>query len=162
MIPRTEQGSLCSTPSAAVSIDLLGGYRYESVTFSTDELRALERLYEFDLSKSVNEARHHAEEAHAAAVVQYEAAKAASSPWNWPTIHPPKPPDLAGAARWQRSGDIRNLMRHAEADGLRLIGAIARYLSPGEDPVKILLSLMAQAGFDVQEDPDWYNEEEEG
>ncbi len=154
--PRTEGGSLCSTPSAAVSIDLLGGHRCEGVAISRDQLRALERLYKFDLSGSVEKARAHAQQAHADAVANYEAAKAKCGPWDQPP-EPPKPPDLLGAAKWQSGGDIRNLMRHAEADGMRMIAAIARYLSPGDDPVRLLLSLMAQAGFDVTEDPGWYD-----
>jgi len=156
MIPRptTTAGSLCSTPSAACSVSLLGGHRYEGVTFSRDEFRALERLYEFDLAGEAERARTHTAKAHADAVAQQEAEQAKRDPWSRQPA-PIPPPDLAGAARWQTGGDSRNLMRHAEADGLRMVAAIARALQPGEDPVRLLLSLMAQAGFDVAEDPEW-------
>jgi hypothetical protein len=154
--PRTEGGSLCSTPSAAVSINLLGGHRCEGVAISRDQLRALERLYEFDLAGSVEKARAHAQKAHDAAIANYEAAKAKCGPWDRPP-ELPQPLNLDAAAKLHGGRDIRNLMRHAEADGMRLIAAIARHLSPGDDPVRLLLSLMAQAGFDVTEDPGWYD-----
>ena len=89
-------------------------------------------------------------------MAQQEAEQAKRDPWARQPA-PMPPPDLAGAARWQTAGDTRNLMRHAEADGLRMVAAIARHLQPGEDPVRLLLSLLAQAGIDVREDPGWYD-----
>jgi hypothetical protein len=41
------------------------------------------------------------------------------------------------------------------------VAAVARYLSPGDDPVRFLISIMAEAGLDVGEDPDWYGGSEE-
>jgi hypothetical protein len=43
----------------------------------------------------------------------------------------------------------RNMFRHAESDGLRMIAFVARYISQGEDPVKFLAQLCIDAGFDV-------------
>jgi hypothetical protein len=48
-----------------------------------------------------------------------------------------------------KAGAERNVFRHAESDGLRMIAFVARYLSQGEDPVKFLAQLCIDAGFDV-------------
>jgi hypothetical protein len=41
-----------------------------------------------------------------------------------------------------------------------VVAVMARFLQPGDDPVRVLVSLMADAGWDVREDPDWYNGED--
>lgn len=161
MIPRPTTtgaigGSLCSTPSTATSIALLGGARYSSVSVSLDEFSALQRLYGCDLDGAARSARIYAEDAHSSALAAHEAAMVKRD--GWATAPPaPKAPDADGAARFAVAGGSRNLFRHAEADGLRMVATIARFLQPGEDPVRLLVSLMADAGFDVLEDPDWYN-----
>ena len=145
-------GSLCSTPSAATSIALLGGDRYEGVTISRDERDALQRLYGVDMRGAAKEARAHAEASH-------KAAMAKRSRWDPVPREPVLEPD--GAARLMVAGASRNMFRHAEADGLRMVAAAARYLAPGDDPVRFLISIMAEAGLDVGEDPDWYGGSEE-
>ena len=157
--PTTTGGSLCSTPSAALSIALLGGDRYEGVTISRDECDALQRLYGFDITSAAKEARDHAEAAHKVAMAEYDAAMAKRSRWDPVPPVPVLQPD--GAARLMVAGASRNMFRHAEADGLRMVAAVARYLSPGDDPVRFLISIMAEAGLDVGEDPDWYGGSEE-
>lgn len=152
-------GSLCSTPSAADSIALLGGERYEGVTVTRDERDALERLYGFDLDAAANDAREFERIAHATALAAHKEAMAKRSRWDPPLRPPITNPD--GVARFVGEGALRNLFRHAEADGLRMVAVAARYLEPGDDPVKFLLSLMDRAGMDVIEDPDWYNDSEE-
>lgn len=148
-------GSLCSTPSAADSIALLGGQRHESVAFSRDECSALQRLYGVDTARAEKEARAFAEAAHQEAMVAHKAAMAKRNPWEYQ----PPPPTLQAdsTAAWAVAGAGRNLFRHAEADGLRMVAAMSRFLQPGDDPVRVLVSLMADAGWDVREDPDWYN-----
>ena len=148
-------GSICSTPSAADSIALLGGERYESVAFSRDECSALQRLYGVDTARADKEARAFAEAAHQEAMARHRAAMAKRDRFD-----PPLPMPTLGAdstAAWAVAGAGRNLFRHAEADGLRMVAAMARFLQPGDDPVRVLVSLMADAGWDVREDPDWYN-----
>lgn len=152
-------GSLCSTPSAATSITLLGGDRYEGVTISLDERDALQRLYGVDTRCAAKDARAHAEASHKAAMVEYEAAMAKRSRWDPPIPVPVL--QTEGAARLMVAGANRNMFRHAEADGLRMVAAVARYLAPGDDPVRFLISIMAEAGIDVQEDPDWYGGSEQ-
>lgn len=56
------------------------------------------------------------------------------------------------------AGDLRNLFRHAEADGLRLSAYIARFVEPGQDPVQVLHGLLLDAGCDVGA----WDESEEG
>lgn len=148
-------GSLCSTPSAADSIALLGGERYESVAFSLDECSALQRLYGVDTARADKEARAFAEAAHQEAMARHRAAMAKRAPWDRPLPAPTLQTD--GTAAFAVAGAGRNLFRHAEADGLRMVAAMARFLQPGDDPVRVLVSLMADAGWDVREDPDWYN-----
>jgi hypothetical protein len=97
-------------------ISLLGGKRSGSVCLTHDELRSLEKVYEF-----------HSEE---------------------------NPLLQAGADR--------NLFRHAEADGLRVLAWLSRYTEPGQDPLKVLVGLAVEAGLNVDpEDCAWAEDEEE-
>ncbi|HZL96042.1 MAG TPA: hypothetical protein VFB99_20460 [Vicinamibacterales bacterium] len=65
---------------------------------------------------------------------------------------------LRAHAKWEdprafmQAGADRDVFRHAELDGLRLLAWIARYVPPGEDPLKSLVMLASDAGWDV--DPD--------
>jgi hypothetical protein len=59
-----------------------------------------------------------------------------------------------------RSGEVRHDLRRAQADGLRMVAWIARFVEPGEDPVKALVHLAVQAGWDVSaEDAAWSESE---
>lgn len=54
------------------------------------------------------------------------------------------------------AGSRRNLYRHAEDDGLRVIAFIAGYLSQGEDPVKLIAQMCIDSGYDIEpEIVDW-------
>lgn len=145
-------GSHVTTPRAAQMMRLLGaGISHGSVMLTRDEKRAIDRLYGFvqeppqqrppkpvepaldDLSYFDREA---AQRKHKAAMDAWE---------NWTD---PRPFAQAGA-------DL-NAMRHAEADGLRMLAWIARYVEPCEDPVKVLVRLAIEAGWDVDpEDVEW-------
>jgi len=57
------------------------------------------------------------------------------------------------------AGAVRNLMRHAEADGMRLIALMAQWLSEGQDPVKLLVSLADEAGLDTRGLGEWAHED---
>ena len=58
-----------------------------------------------------------------------------------------------------QAGADRNLMRQAEEDGLRLLVWLAKYVEKGTDPLKTLIQLAGDAGFDVDpEDMAWANE----
>jgi hypothetical protein len=139
-------GQIVTTPSASMLIQLLGsGYKQGSIAFTCDEIARVRKLYDF-VPEPPNE-------------------KPA----------PPPPPQIADfKSRWDfevarkkweanvkaldawidpramlQSGADRNTMRYAEADGLRLLAWIAKYTSPGEDPLKILVRLASDAGYDV-------------
>lgn len=47
------------------------------------------------------------------------------------------------------TGDTRNLFRHAESDGLRLMAFLSQFVEPGEDPVRMVASALAEQGYDV-------------
>lgn len=60
------------------------------------------------------------------------------------------------------AGVTRDLLRAAEEDGLRVIGALLEHLDEGDDPVKFVLSLLRDTGYDVDpDDIDWIEENEE-
>lgn len=62
----------------------------------------------------------------------------------------------------REAGADRNLFRHAESDGLRLVAWLAKYLEPGEDPVTFVIKMLAYEGIDVPaEDLAWAEGNEE-
>jgi len=48
-----------------------------------------------------------------------------------------------------QAGADRNMFRTLETDGLRLLGWLARYVEPGQDPLKVLIQFAIEAGVDV-------------
>lgn len=55
-----------------------------------------------------------------------------------------------------QAGADRNALRQAACDGMRLLAWLAKYVPPGEDPLKTLVQVTARAGFDVSPaDIDW-------
>lgn len=58
-----------------------------------------------------------------------------------------------------QAGNNRNVIRHAEIDGLRLIAYLSQYLEPGDDPVEVLSCRLSECGYDVGEQ--WESGEEE-
>lgn len=50
--------------------------------------------------------------------------------------------------------DVRDLMRAAEHDGLRILAWLAKYVKPGTDPLKDVI-IMASEGYDVSPE-DYY------
>lgn len=73
---------------------------------------------------------------------------------NWRKWEDPLPLMQAGAAR--------NATRHAEADGLRLLAWIAKYVPPGGDPLKTLVQFAVDSGIAVSpEDFHWAETDED-
>jgi len=66
------------------------------------------------------------------------------------------------ALRLLQAGADRNLFRHAEVDGLRIVAWFAKYLEPGEDPLRWLIQRLAEVGaYDLDpNDVEWANGEE--
>lgn len=60
--------------------------------------------------------------------------------------------------RWNETGKIRNLFRHVEHDGLRVMAFLSRFLEPDEDPVAFVAKLCADAGFDCPMVEKWPEE----
>lgn len=55
-----------------------------------------------------------------------------------------------------------NMFRHAEHDGLRVIAWLAKYLEQGQDPLKEIVKMVVDRGYDVNpSDVAWAEEEEE-
>lgn len=73
---------------------------------------------------------------------------------------PLKPGDDGGYALL-KAGTTRNLCRHAEHDGLRILGALLPYLHPVEDPVKLVIRLLSEAGYDTGCNSEWAFDENE-
>jgi|OM-RGC.v1.028187788 hypothetical protein len=101
-----------TTPHAEkmITLGLSGGY-HEAVLLTSDEHRALEKVYGFTRERE---------------------------------------------CEFVAAGNFRNLMRHASHDGLRVIAYMARFLEPGEDPVRFIGQLLMDAGFDVPNDVEWF------
>ncbi len=58
--------------------------------------------------------------------------------------------DTRNLAPLDAAGVTRNLFRYAQADGLRVMAFLSKYLEQGQDPVRLQQELMVEAGFDVQ------------
>jgi hypothetical protein len=64
--------------------------------------------------------------------------------------------DLSQGDDLGKHGSRMNLMRHAEADGMRMIAWLAKFCEPGDDPVRVLVQLAMLAGWDVDPvDAEW-------
>lgn len=144
-------GSYVTTPHAASMIQLLGpGATAESVAMSSDEWRAVQRLYGFTPEPPRQRP---------------------------PPPEPPTRPDFAAEAafkdavrnheRWtdprafMQAGADRNAIRHAACDGLRMLAWIANLVPAGADPLKTLVQLAVDAGYDVDPaDVEWAGEDE--
>jgi len=149
-------GSYVTTPMAASMLDLLGGKRVGSVAITRDEMQSLTKLYCFK-REPTNERppkpvlpekpmlpweRQEAERAHKEALQRWE---------KWVDPQP-----------FMQAGANRNMLRHAEHDGMRLIAWLAKFVPEGQDPLKVLIQLAVEAGFDVApEDQTWSEEEGE-
>lgn len=48
------------------------------------------------------------------------------------------------------AGDNRNLFRHVNSDGLRVMALLAPFLENGEDPVALVAEALAELGYDIE------------
>ena len=61
-----------------------------------------------------------------------------------------------------QAGADCNMFRHAEHDGLRVIAWLAKYVEPGQDPLKEIVKMAVDRRYDVNpSDVIWAEEEEE-
>ena len=140
-----DAGLNTTTPNAKVLIQLLGGLSTGSLVFTHDEIRTLNKLYGFTPEKPSSrppkpvrspDPEGTPDFKRQAADEEYKRAVAAWEKWE-----DPQPLMQAGADR--------NMFRFAEHDGLRLIAWLAKFVPAGEDPLKTLIHLALDAGYDV-------------
>lgn len=150
----THNGSIVTTPRTGKMVELLGpGAVSGSICFSSGETRHLDRIYEFHPEEGLFKKPTELvlvdipEGADSFQVHQIERENARrTKAWE----------NQKSVEKFMQAGADRNMLRYAEADGLRLIGWLARYCSPGEDPLKVLINIAVQAGLDVDyEDAEW-------
>jgi hypothetical protein len=155
----SHHGSYVTTPRAAQTMRLLGaGIRHGGVTLTSDEKRAIDRLYGFVPEQPQQRPERPVEPPPDPRATYYERDAAerehkdAVRAWGqWSD-----PSQLAQA------GADRNALRHAEVDGLRMLAWIARHVPPGEDPVKTLVAMAICADWDVDPaDVEWADGEAE-
>lgn len=156
----TAAESYVTTPLSGGMTTLLGpGMRIRDIVVSREEMRNLNRVYGFR-EEPPNERppkpvfvepdarawpsdRRRAEEDHKESMKDWE---------NW--IDP---------RTFMQAGADRNMARHAESDGVRLMAWLAKFVPAGEDPLKTLIQLASDAGLDVApEDNEWAQEEDDG
>lgn len=157
--PQMRGGAYTTTPLAASCMAILGSaLRSGPVLLSTDEKRALDRLYGFKL-EGPNEKPPKPtmpeppdNEAHFERQKREESFQKALKAWE----------QWEDPRTLMQAGADRNMARHAEHDGMRLIAWLAKYVPPGEDPLKTLVQLVADAGFNVApEDIAWAESDDE-
>ena len=151
--PRTTNNACgITTPKASWVIGLLGsGIIHEGTALTKTETDSVNKLYGFtkelpnerpakpkkpDLKGLDYFAKNAAEQAYEGELKAWEA-------WKDP-IH------------FHQAGANRNVMRHVSHDGVRLVAWIAKFCDPGQDPMKVLIQMAIDAGFDVDpEDVDF-------
>lgn len=59
------------------------------------------------------------------------------------------------------AGATRNLLRHVQNDGTRVLAFLARFLEAGEDPVAFLAIQLSDIGYDISgDDVEWAQKRE--
>jgi hypothetical protein len=141
--PQTlNHGSGVTTPAAATMIALLGpGLQHEGNLLSRSEHQALAKVYGFVAEKPSKKPAKPVlapSEGKTQFEIEDEYQRQVA---NWERWEDPRPLLQAGASR--------NLVREAAHDGFRLVAWIAKYVEPGQDPLKTLIQMACDAGFDV-------------
>jgi hypothetical protein len=151
-----------TTPGTVSLMSLLGpGLRSGNIVLSLDQTRNLNRIYGFDEEKPNQRpprpkppeplppnASWEAKRDYNRALEDHKSAVESWEKWTDPRS-------------FLQAGADRNMIRYAEADGMRLVAWIAKYVEAGEDPLKTLIQMASDAGFDVDpSDIEWANGEE--
>ena len=125
------------TPTDATVLELLGGVSWNGINYTKSQMQAFEKIYgPLDHNEMNQRLR--------------------------PDFTGPLKQNEESAAALLEAGARRNIFRAVESDGLRCMGALSKHLQQGEDPVKFLIRLMSDAGYDVGDDIEWAETEEEG
>ena len=172
--PGHEYGLVTDIPMTATMVHLMGvGATWGSVTLSHGQIKALEKVYGFSPEKDMENMRANLHDVyvreHAAWEAQMEFLRTDPRGYrqkygfnNQPPAEPlpAKEAILQGGVDFLRAGAMRNLMRYAERDGLRLMAFLSRYMEAGEDPVKLAAHLCIEAGYDVPDVSEWLEEDD--
>jgi len=139
-------------------IALIGGYTWEGVNFTRDQVQSLMRFFSFDpehTSRRVESGLVKARDAHSKKKREYDAALAQG-------MHYARDPGKfseekyhEGSARFFDTGDERDVARCTSHEGLRVMAYLSRFLEPGEDPVRLVARGMAALGFEAGIDECW-------
>lgn len=147
-----------TTPRAHNTAQLLGARNFNSIALTNDELNALQKLYGFNpeppnvkppppvapVRESFDSKWKYED-----ALFQHERAVKRHDGWEDPRA-------------LLQAGADRNTIRHAEADGLRIVAWLAKYIPTGEDPLKHVVQFATECGLDVDpEDVEWANDDEQ-
>jgi hypothetical protein len=148
-----------STPSSRLMIELIGSkMNYEGVHFSSDEVKYLKVVYGFsdvEHERMLDKACAMAQVDYEGRLARYEKERAQNTSWHVPLK--PKPPySREELDAFYTAGDLRNLARYVQRDGLRVMAVLARYVEADEDPVQVLLRMAIEAGYAVDpSDIEW-------
>ncbi len=151
---RPGYGRRVATPNDEALLRLHGGgLRHEDVVVTDGQLCAIRTLYGFYVEPPGQKppapvppvkptARFESSKdayAYERTVEEYKRAKDGWDRWSDPR-------------KFMQAGADLSAMRFASSDGLRMLAWIARFIEPGADPVKTLIQLATDAGWDI--DPD--------
>lgn len=141
-----------TTPRSAVIQQLLGCHSCGAVKLTSDEFKRIRKLYGIVQEKQeekppapIAPERKNFKDSweYKDALARHE--KAVNAHAHWESPH-----------RLLQAGADRNALRHASADGLRIVAWLAKYLEVDQDPLKLVIQLASEAGYDVDpEDLSW-------
>lgn len=141
------RGSYVSSPSSKICIDLLGGGTvHEGVRLSQTEVDRLRELYGYRVEPphdrpappvAPDRSHYECEYDYQREVKKYEDALRVHERWVDPR-------------GFHQVGADRNMIRHAQCDGLRIVAWLSRYVEPGDDPLRSLVGLLSGAGIDIE------------
>lgn len=141
------------------TISLLGGRRFEGVSFTNDQYEALYRHYGFDNShveRCVQDSIRASEERYEEAVKRHK-----EKSWQPPPEKPNHNQIRRGNEAIINGGDELAVFRAARDDGLRVMAFLSRYLEEDEDPVNLVAEALSHLGYDVMMDDLWTDIDDE-
>lgn len=146
-------GSTVTTPHTGEMMRFLGaGATSGNITLSRDEFENIKKIYGYKKEKPNKKPPPPEAPPKGASFAQkedYEKALKHHENWEDPIA-------------LLQAGADRNAIRHAEADGLRMLAWIAKFVPQGEDPLKTLVNLAVAVGLDVDpSDSEWAEDEGE-
>lgn len=147
----------CTTPLSAEAVALFGGGGgMDGVVFTRSEMEYLIKLYGYTITAEPETYPEVAPDPGPEPGTDWKlpAKQRQAQRQEWQDAQrkhlDTQPQSVRDRHRIAMAGASRNCLRHAQIDGLRAIGMLARFCEPGQDPLKVLAGLMQDAGFDLQ------------